>query len=269
MKVRESSKPNKDRLVDIYEINNYLEESIFKPENLIDAAIKQKSMHRKKVPSVCILDPDGDIVRYLVKHGNVKKSETWPCYHTDMYIFQKDGADFGIIGCAVGAPYAVLLAEELFALGCQLVVSITSAGLIDNSIKTPCFMLIENTIRDEGTSYHYIPKSSSVELDATIKTKLSRLIQDKKLIGGTAWTTDAPFRETQSKVDYMKNLGVIAVEMESSALYSFAKAKKKNVVCFAHITNQMGIRDNDFDKGNENGSEEALKIISATAKLVQ
>ena len=56
--------------------------------------------------------------------------------------------------------------------------------------------------------------------------------------------------------------------MESSALYSFAKSKKKDVICFAHITNQMGIGDNDFDKGKENSSEESLKLISDAAKLV-
>lgn len=67
----------------------------------------------------------------------------------------------------------------------------------------------------------------------------------------------------------MKNLGVVAVEMESSALYSFAKAKKKNVVCFAHITNRMGRGENDFDKGNENGSEEALKLMIEVTKLVE
>ena len=70
---------------------------------------------------------------------------------------KKDGIDFGIIGCVVGSSFAVLLAEELFSLECELLISITSAGLIDTTIKTPSFMLIERAIRDEGASYHCIP----------------------------------------------------------------------------------------------------------------
>ena len=267
MKVREIEIPNKGVLDDTHEIEDYLEESIFKPENLIETAIKQKGLRKEKVPSVCILDPDGDIVRYLLKRGVATKSEGWPCYHTDMYLFKREGIDFGIIGCAVGSSFAVLIAEELFALGCEFLISITSAGLIDTSIETPCFMLIERAIRDEGTSGRYIPRSESAELSHTLKMTLNRLIRDKELISGIAWTTDAPFRETQSKVSHMKGLGVITVEMESSALYSFAKAKKKNVICFAHITNQLGARENDFDKGAENGSEEALKLITDVTKV--
>lgn len=249
-------------------MNDFAEESVFKPENLIGTAVRQKGLQMEKVPGVCILDPDGDIVRYLVEHGEAKKSKNWPCYHTDMYLFNRDGIDFGIIGCAVGSSFAVLVAEELFALGCELLVSMTSAGLIDASIETPCFMLIEKAVRGEGTSYHYIQKSEPAELNIKLKEKLGKLIQNKKLFSGIAWTTDAPFRETQSKIGYMKNLGVVAVEMESSALYSFAKSKKKDIICFAQITNQMGIRDNDFDKGNENSSEEALGLIADSAKLV-
>ena len=269
MKGKENCVSDKVNGKDFLLTNNYAEASVFKPKNLVETAIKQKGLRKEKVPPVCILDPDGDIVRYLLKSRQATKSGNWPCYHTDMYLFERDGIDFGIIGCAVGSSFAVLLAEELFTLGCELLISITSAGLIDTTIKTPTFMLIERAIRDEGTSYHYISKSESAELSPALKINLKELTQNGRLIKGIAWTTDAPFRETQSKVNHMKNLGVIAVEMESSALYSFAKAKKKNVVCFAYITNRMGRGENDFDKGNENGSEEALKLIIEVTKLVE
>ncbi len=268
MKIREIGMSNEGVWENFFGINDYTEKSVFKPENLIEIAIKQKGLQREKVPDVCILDPDGDIVRYLVKHGKAKKSKNWPCYHTDLYLFSIDGINFGIIGCAVGSPFAVLLAEELFTLGCKLLISMTSAGLIDTSIEIPCFMLIEKAVRGEGTSYYYANKSMCAELNTELKAKLDKLIQDKRLFNGITWTTDAPFRETQSKINYIKNLGAIAVEMESSALYSFAKSKKKDVICFAHITNQMGIRDNDFDKGNENNIEEAIKLIVDASKLV-
>jgi uridine phosphorylase len=249
-------------------IDDYAEDAVFKPENLVEAAIKQKGLQKENVPGICILDPNGDIVRYLVRNGMAKKSKNWPCYHTDLYLFEMDGINFGIVRCAVGSPFAVLVAEEMFVLGAKLLISITSAGLIDHSIKRPCFMLIEKSVIDEGTSRLYRPKSNFAEINDKLKTKLSELIRDGKFISGMAWTTDAPFRETQSKINYMRDIGVAAVEMESSALYSFAKSKNKAVICFAHITNEMGTGEKEFDKGEENGSEASLELIADVARRI-
>lgn len=250
-----------------FELSEYTEESVFTPENLIEAAIDQKGLQRENVPETCILDPDGDIVRYLVQQGEARLAPNWPCYHSDMYLFQREGIDFGIIGCAVGAPYAVLLAEQMSVLGCQLIISITSAGLLEASIQTPCFMLIEQAIRDEGTSNHYLPPWETAELDSALRTGLEPLIQDGQAICGVSWTTDAPFRETQTRIDAMREQGAMSVEMESSALYAFAQARQKQVICFAHITNEMATRENDFHKGEDDGSEDALKLITATTRL--
>ena len=56
------------------------------------------------------------------------------------------------------------------------------------------------------------------------------------------------------------------MEMEAAALYAFSKAKKKDVICFAHVTNEMGRKSGDFEKGIAEGSKDALDIISITAK---
>ena len=90
----------------------------------------------------------------------------------------------------------------------------TSAGLLETSIETLCFMLIEQSIRDEGTSYLYMPAAESVALNSRLRTRLEPLIQQGRLIRGRAWTTDAPFREPQSSIDAMRNRGAVAVEME-------------------------------------------------------
>jgi uridine phosphorylase len=59
----------------------------------------------------------------------------------------------------VGASFAVLVAEEMFASGCDLLISITSSGQINPRGATPYFILIDRALRDEGTSYHYLPAS--------------------------------------------------------------------------------------------------------------
>ena len=83
---------------------------------------------------------------------------------------------------------------------------------------------------------------------------------------GVTWTTDAPFRETASSIEHFGSLGILAVEMEAAALYAFAEAREKPVICFAHVTNQMGSIGGDFEKGIDNGGYEAMQLIYAAAK---
>jgi hypothetical protein len=94
--------------------------SVFEPAALLREARRQKGLPATDVPPVCVLDPDGDIVLYLKGRGEARPVETWPCYHTILYDFTLAERGVGIVGCAVGAPFAVLVAEELFACGCQL-----------------------------------------------------------------------------------------------------------------------------------------------------
>ena len=133
--------------------------SAFTPENLLREARRQKNLAEATVPPVCILDPDGDIVRYLRKAGRAERLRNWACYHTDLCVFEQDGIEYGIVGCAVGSAFAVLIAEEFFASGCRLLLSMTSAGQILPVQAPPYFVLIDRALRDEGTSYHYQPPS--------------------------------------------------------------------------------------------------------------
>jgi hypothetical protein len=53
--------------------------------------------------------------------------------------------------------------------------------------------------------------------------------------------------------------------MEAAALYAFARARDCSVLCFAHVTNQMGRIEGDFEKGVAEGAEESLKVIVLSA----
>lgn len=252
----------------IQNYKNYEERSVFTPENLLREARRQKLINDCTIPKVCILDPDGDIVEYLHKNNQLELSKCWACYHTKLYSFNYGGIEFGIIGCAVGASFAVLIAEELFATYCKLLISITSAGRIATLENSSQFLLIESAIRDEGTSYHYLPPADFASVNSHVLEELKTILSKSNLSVaiGKSWTTDAPFRETKSAIECARNKGAVAVEMEAAALYSFAGARQKNVVCFAHLTNTMGQKEGDFEKGEANGSIGALKLIHLVAK---
>ncbi len=123
--------------------------------NLLREARRQKRLEPANVPGICILDPDGDLGRLLLETGRACVSRDWACYHSELLIFEEAGSELGLIPRAVGAPFAVLVAEELFSSGCRLLISVTSAGQISNSFGPPSyFVLIQEAWRDEGTRYH-------------------------------------------------------------------------------------------------------------------
>lgn len=245
--------------------------SAFAPENLLREARRQKGLPEMPVPDVCVLDPDGDLVRRLRASGRATRDTAWACYHTDLYRVTESGLELGIIGCAVGASFAVLVAEQLFASGCKLLISLTSAGQLAELHSPPYFILIDRALRDEGTSYHYLPAAAYSEIDPQLLAAMSSAFQGLSMPveRGATWTTDAPFRETAEAITVMKANGSLAVEMEAAALYAFAKARQRAVICFAHVTNQMAQIEGDFEKGEADGTIDALAVICAAARAWQ
>jgi len=148
-----------------------------------------------------------------------------------LHVVVADDASFGLIGGVIGASFAVLVAEELFASGCEVLLRITSAGQIRPVGTPPSFILIDRAIRDEGR----------------------------------ATTT---FRETATTIASRRDEGVLAVEMEAAALYAFANARGKRVLCFAHVTNHMALTDGDFEKDEANGARDALRLIDALVGVI-
>jgi len=239
--------------------------SVFEPSALLREARRQKGLATVNVPSVCVLDPDGDIVRHLNATSQAHLAKDWPCYHTELYTFAIGAKVIGIVGRAVGAPFAVLIAEELFASGCHFLISVTSAGQITPTGKLPYFVVIDRALRDEGTSYHYAPPSEYSEADPELIAVTARALKANGVnaITGASWTTDAPFRETEEGIAAARSKGILAVEMEAAALYAFARARNRKVLCLAHVTNTMAVADQDFEKGEADGTVDALRVLQA------
>ena len=242
--------------------------SVFEPANLLREARRQKNLPQEAVPEICLLDPDGDIVRALRRAGRAQASPGWACYHTELFEFEHAAMRFGIIGCAVGASFAVLIAEELFESGCRFLVSVTSAGQIAPLGAPPYFVVIDRALRDEGTSYHYLPPGDFAAADPRLVDMAMEALRDAgpPVYRGASWTTDAPFRETEAAIAASRARNILAVEMEAAALYAFARARDKPVLCLAHVTNQMAVAGGDFEKGEADGVAASLSVVGAVAR---
>ncbi len=254
----------------LLEGKDYRSPSLFVPANLLREARRQKNLPNVSVPEIGLLDPDGDIVRHLAHTGRGRRYPGWACYHTEMWTIDLDGITIGVVGMAVGAPFAVLVAEQLAASGCRLVVSVTSAGQISALGRRPYFVLIDKALRDEGTSTHYLPPARWSHLDHEILAALEGAFDHlaEPVWTGASWTTDAPYRETAAAIAAAEDEGIACVEMEAAALYAYSRASHNPVVCIAHITNAMARSGDDFEKGRDNGIHDALAVAQAVAVAI-
>jgi uridine phosphorylase len=247
--------------------DDYTAPSVFKPQNMLRESRRQKGLPRGDVPEVCILDPDADIVQLVRSANSAIACPTWACYHTEMWKWSHRGRRVGIVGGAVGGAFAVLVGEQLMASGCGLLVSIELAGQVSPDLEPPAYVLIERALRDEGTSHHYLPVSPFVDADEELVTRSEAAFRSRgqRVVRGTTWTTDAPFRETEAVLAERQQQGVLTVEMEAASLLAFSKARRSPVVCLAHVTNQLGRLEGDFEKGELNGSSHSLALALAVA----
>jgi len=124
----------------------YTQPSAFTPENLPREARRQKRIAGSSIPDICVLDPDGDILRSLLARGEARLESGWACYHTQLYSFRRGGIDFGIVGCAVGVVRGadrrgnvrvrLQTADERYVLWTDL--ADTPAPLISSSSNARC-----------------------------------------------------------------------------------------------------------------------------------
>jgi uridine phosphorylase len=144
-----------------------------------------------------------------------------------MFLLEVNGNPCGIVPPAIVGSFAVLVAEQLLASGARVIVGLTSAGRVSPKLQISSLVVATAAIRDEGTSFHYLPASRSV---AAPPIPVEPLPSELKRLGlpvykGTVWITDAPYRETRQQFDQYGEEGVLAVEMQAASLFALAQVR--------------------------------------------
>ena len=237
----------------------------FTPEALTRAVRLERALPDAPIPKLCLLDFDGDITDWLAASGLAAPCPAWACFHTTMFSLPVDGSSIGIIGRTIGGPYAVLIAEQLRVSGAELILGLTSAGRVAPSLPLPSFVIPQAAIRDEGTSYHYLPPSPSVPAPPALVEPLrdALLPLGRNVTTGTVWSTDAPYRETHQQLQHYAEAGVLAVEMQAASLFAFAQATNFPLGIVAQVTNAVHDERESFDKGSH---QDEYHLIQAMAR---
>ena len=143
-----------------------------------------------------------------------------------VYIVRQNGLEFCLCQAPLGAAAAAQFLDFLISCGCKKIISAGSCGVLTDLDENE-FLIPIRAMRDEGTSYHYLPAARFVDLEpsaikAIEQTFCALNIPFQKCI---TWTTDGFFRETRDMVEYRKSEGCSTVEMECAALAACAQKR--------------------------------------------
>ncbi len=197
------------------------------PDDLIRPGLMAR-LAGERLPKVAVVTFLGDISRgwvadqaWAVGSTVDMVTGTFPIW-TGSY----DGVELGLAELPVGAPAATIVVEQLLALGVDTLVAVGSCGALEH-VEVGEFMLPTRALRDEGTSYHYLPPSRWVETDEVVRDACRAALEARGLTGTdcATWTTDAFFRETAGLVAKRRAEGCAVVEMECAALAACAQLR--------------------------------------------
>lgn len=199
-----------------------------------EAVIEPGAWHPKGgVPERAVYCFFPEVVEEIGKRGRVAVGFRSEIGKHLVYEIEHHGVPLAVMHAGIGAPASVFLFEDLIARGCTTLVACGGAGaLVDLALGHP--IVVKAAVRDEGTSFHYLPPAREIEADPAGIDVMRRVLEDRELpyeVGKT-WSTDAPYRETRAKVMARRDEGCLTVEMEASALIAVARFR---AVRFAQV----------------------------------
>lgn len=214
-----------------------LSQPLITPQKLVKevtiGGLNHKSLKVRERVLLVFLEAD---LKRLVRITEAKPQVSWRPYRR-VYTCK----DFTLVLSPVGASNAVVVAEEMMAFGGRVFLSFGYCGSLKEEVKPGDVILPEEAVREEGTSYHYlpgdrVPKASPRLLDV-LKGCLAR--DEFSFHTGRIWTTDAIYRETEFKVSSYAASGCLGVDMETAALLSWGEAKNIEVACVLLVSDRL------------------------------
>lgn len=144
--------------------------------------------------------------------------------NTNIYRLRHADQELCLCRAPLGGAAAVQLMDFLMGHGVKKIIAAGSCGALD-ALPENAFLLPEKALRDEGTSYHYLPPARYVETSAALRQVIASVLEDRKrpFLPCTTWTTDGFYRETAEMIAYRRSEGCLTVEMECASLAAAAK----------------------------------------------
>jgi uridine phosphorylase len=186
-----------------------------------------KATNSTRLPEKGVLCFFAEILAELLLNGVIKEvgSLLSEIGRNPIYELVYEGQRMFVLHPGVGAPLAAAFMDEAIALGAQAFIACGGCGVLRHDIVAGHPVILTSAVRDEGTSYHYLPPSREVSASPEATAALEVVMKTNNIpyLLGKSWTTDAIYRETEAKRDLRMREGCEVVEMEASAFFAVAK----------------------------------------------
>ncbi len=180
-----------------------------------------------KVPERCVLCFFQEVLEAAVAAGRAERIATLRSEIGEHPLrrLMVEGEEVAVLHPGLGGPLSAVLLEEAIALGCRTFVVCGGTGIVNPERVQSRVVVADAAVRDEGTSYHYLPPGREVTVDPEITDAIGRILAARGVpyVVGKTWTTDAVFRETRQRVAQRKAEDCLVVEMEAASLLAVAR----------------------------------------------
>jgi uridine phosphorylase len=187
-------------------------------------------IRRADVPEHCVPVFFQDVVDRLVREEGAREVA---CMGSEMgrhplYETERNGRRLAFFQPGLTAPFAAAMLEEVIAFGCGKFVACGGAGVLDRNVAVGHIVVPTSAVRDEGTSYQYMPPSREVEPTPRVVRAIEETLRERGVDYVTAktWTTDAIYRETPDRISARREEGCLTVEMEAAAFFAVAAFRR-------------------------------------------
>lgn len=224
------------------------------------------------VPEHCVICFFQEVLADLHGQGALRTifEDRWEdCVHS-FYELQVAGRRLAVMHPGVGAPVAAAMLEGAIALGCTRFIACGGAGVLKSDVAVGDIVIPHAAVRDEGTSYHYLPPTREVEASPEGIAALERVLRKHGIpyTRAKTWTTDAPYRETPTKVEQRRSEGCLTVEMEAAAFFAVARFRGVILAHMLYAGDDVSAEDwDDRDWASRTSLRERLFWLAAEACL--
>lgn len=227
---------------------------------------------RRDVPEACVITFFGDVCDRLVERrgARVLVENRWEDGPHPLLEVEHEGQRLAVLRSGVGAPLAGGLLEEVIAVGCRSFIVCGGAGSLHEDLTLGHFVVVSAALRDEGTSFHYLPPGRQIEADVEARRTLEAVLTNLQapFVSGLTWTTDAPYRETPDKIAARRDEGCLTVEMEAAALAAVARFRDVRLAQVVYCGDDLSGSSWDHRSWQSRSDiREDLFDITATAAL--
>lgn len=193
-----------------------------------EAVIEPRRVHTARdMPSCAVVCFFQEVIASLVSHHEARLLHNLASEFGlhPIYEISSHGQRLAVFHPGVGAPLAAGLLEEVIALGCSQFIAGGGCGVLDSAIAMGHVLVPTSAVRDEGTSYHYLPPGREVQASPEAVAAIEKTLKahGTEYLLAKTWTTDALYRETPEKVKRRRAEGCLCVEMEAAAFFAVAQ----------------------------------------------